>query len=94
MSRQLAENIEVFCRPTGHVALIYDEAIAWDALGNAKTYRASHVEPDGQGGWTADLRPVGGDVLGPFMKRSEALAAERDWLNARYLPQVSTPPAV
>ena len=94
MSRQLAQNIEVFCRPTGHVALIYDEAIAWDALGQSRIYRASHVEPDGQGGWTADLQPVGGDVLGPFMKRSEALAVEREWLNATYLPQVSRLPAV
>ena len=93
MSRLPTESVEVFCRPTGEVALIYEEAIAWDALGAARTYRASHVEPDGRGGWTADLRPVGGGALGPFAKRSEALAAEREWLNATYLPQGGPSPA-
>lgn len=49
------------------------------ALGNAHTCRASHVEPAGNA-WTADMAPVGGPVLGPFPLRSDALAAERNWL--------------
>ena len=47
--------------------------------------RASHVEPDPDGRWQADLRPVGGPVLGPFDRRSEALAAELAWLEAHWL---------
>ena len=39
--------------------------------------RASHVEPDAEGRWLADLTPVAGPVLGPFDLRSEALAAEQ-----------------
>ncbi len=41
--------------------------------------RASFVEP-GKGGWTADMGPSAGPVLGPFGLRSEALRAERQWL--------------
>lgn len=48
--------------------------------GNATVQRASHVEPAEGGGWTADLAPVGGPVLGPFPKRSQALAEEVAWL--------------
>ena len=47
-------------------------------LGHAATLRASDVEPCSDG-WTAYIRPwvPGGDViLGPFSRRSEALAAE------------------
>ena len=36
------------------------------------------VAPDGA--WTADLSPVNGPVLGPYTRRSEALAAEIAWL--------------
>ena len=34
----------------------------------------------------ADLSPVGGPMLGPFSKRSQALNAEQDWLNSHWLP--------
>jgi hypothetical protein len=44
--------------------------------------RASHVEPDEQGQWWADLAPVHGPKLGPFAVRSAALDAERCWLEA------------
>ncbi len=47
--------------------------------------RASLVEPDGDGRWHADLRPCRGPVLGPFARRSEALAAEGAWLEAHWL---------
>jgi len=42
--------------------------------------RASHVEPDRDGFWWADMGPVDGPVLGPFKRRSDALASERFWL--------------
>jgi len=44
--------------------------------------RASHLEPDRDGFWWADMGPSGGPVLGPFRSRSEALGAERGWLLA------------
>ena len=43
----------------------------------------SSPTPDGR--WRADLRPVVGPVLGPFAHRSEALEAERAWLEAHWL---------
>ncbi len=54
-------------------------------LGKATTHRASYVEP-GNGGWTAELSPVGGPVLGPFARRDAALAAEVQWLQQHLIP--------
>lgn len=42
--------------------------------------RASQVEPGPEGGWTADMGPVGGPVLGAFPRRADALEAEQAWL--------------
>ena len=70
---------------TGQVRCVYGECIDLAALGRAEITRASHVEPDGQGHWHADLRPVGGPVLGPFPRRSDALEAEVAWLEANWL---------
>ena len=64
----------------GGVRCIYDESLDLRALGKLQITRASHVEPDLDGNWWADMGPVGGQVLGPFGTRGEALAAERDWL--------------
>ena len=50
----------------GAVRCLYGEAIDLAALGNVSIRRASHVEPDEQGRWWADLGPVGGPRLGPF----------------------------
>ncbi len=55
------------------------------ALGSPAISRASHVEPDQQGRWWADMAPVGGDVLGPFGTRSEALISEQAWLETHWL---------
>ena len=66
---------------TGDCLSIYDDAWAFTELGKVQIARASHVEPDAAGNWLADLSPVGGPVLSPFVLRSDALAAERDWLN-------------
>ncbi len=67
----------------GTVRCLYDEAIDLARLGPLDFRRASHVEPDAKGRWRADLHPAGGPVLGPFALRSEALAAERIWLEER-----------
>ena len=69
----------------GRIRGIYGEEIALDALGPTRITRASHVEPDHEGRWLADLAPVGGPVLGPFERRSEALDAEVAWLDANWL---------
>ena len=71
--------------PDGAVHCLYDEAIDLSALGSVTIRRASHVEPDERGRWWADLSPVGGPTLGPFDRRSEALVAEKSWLNEHWL---------
>lgn len=74
----------------GGVKCIYGEAIELAALGNLTIERGSHVEPDAQGKWWADLSPVSGPKLGPFENRSLALAAEVAWLERHWLkPPVS-----
>jgi hypothetical protein len=75
----------------GVVRCLYDETIDLTALGSLSIRRASHVEPDGDGKWYADLAPVAGPRLGPFLLRSEALEAERAWLVANWLAAPTTP---
>jgi hypothetical protein len=69
----------------GSVRCIYDEIIDLAALGTLNISRASHVEPDSNGRWFADLRSVNGPILGPFTVRSEALRAEKTWLEENWL---------
>ena len=64
----------------GNVRCIYDEELDLRKLGQVQITRASHVEPDADGFWWADMGPVDGPVLGPYSSRSAALAAERQWL--------------
>lgn len=71
--------------PRGQVLCLYTEVLDLAALGHLSIRRASFVEPDGQGHWWADLAPVQGPKLGPFRLRSEALAAEQDWLECHGL---------
>jgi hypothetical protein len=81
--------VNLIIERNGHVRGIYGEALNLAALGTPQISRASHVEPDDSGRWLADLSPVGGPVLGPFSKRSEALEAEVKWLESFWLtPQV------
>jgi hypothetical protein len=65
------------------VKCIYDEALDLRALGKLQITRASHVEPDAEGCWWADMAPSGGPVLGPFGTRGQALQAEKRWLVAQ-----------
>lgn len=56
---------DLYIGEDGAVQHVYDDALAdlFDGDGEATVTRASHVEPQG-GGWLADMRPVGGPVLG------------------------------
>jgi hypothetical protein len=71
--------------PDGRLRLIYAEAIDLRSLGVPTITRASHVEPDASGRWRADLAPIGGPTLGPFDRRTDALAAEHAWLETHWL---------
>jgi len=71
----------------GSVRCIYGEELDLRALGKLQITRASHVEPDAEGFWWADMGPVDGPALGPFRSRSEALEAEKMWLvNLNQMP--------
>lgn len=77
--------MQLLISPQGEVRAIYGEAIDLAALGPLSIRRASFVEPNEVGQWLADLSPVSGPVLGPFICRSQALAAEQAWLEANWL---------
>ena len=77
--------MELLITPTGHCRYVYDELLDLRDLGPLTIQRASHVEPNAAGQWTADLSPVNGPLLGPFTSRSEALVAEVDWLRTHWL---------
>lgn len=71
--------------PNGDLTFIYNDALVTLLdEGQAEVKRASHVEPtaDGQG-WQADMSPVNGPLLPVCKLRSEALAAEVDYLNQK-----------
>lgn len=71
--------------PRGMVRCVYSEAIDLAKIGQLTISRGSHVEPDLDGQWLADLAPVGGPTLGPFQNRSDALNAEVEWLDRNWL---------
>ncbi len=71
--------------PQGCAHCVYGEAIDLGTLGSLAITRASQVEPDESGAWWAELLPVGGPRLGPFARRSDALAAEQCWLECHWL---------
>jgi hypothetical protein len=77
--------VQLVIEPSGAVRAIYSEVINLAALGSPAISRASYVEPDQHGRWWVDLSPVGGPVLGSFECRSEALAAEQEWLEIHWL---------
>ena len=84
--------MQIIIAPSGDARCICDETLHLAALGHIAIERASHVEPNHDGCWLADLGPVRGPILGPFRLRSEALEAEQRWLECYWLtrsePQV------
>jgi hypothetical protein len=76
----MTSEMELVVDTGGGVRCIYDEALDLRELGKLQITRASHVEPDTEGNWWADMGPSGGPVLGPYESRTEALGAERGWL--------------
>lgn len=82
--------MQLLVTPSGTVRCLYDETIEIGQLGRLAIQRASHVEPDCQGRWWANLSPISGPRLGPFSSRSRALAAEAAWLEVNWLaPQAA-----
>jgi hypothetical protein len=77
--------MDLVVTPAGTLRAIYSEAIDLTVFGAVAIRRASQVEPEAQGRWWADLRPVAGPVLGPFDVRSLALDTELAWLEANWL---------
>ena len=77
--------MELIVDSTGVSRCIYSDAIPLRDLGNLNIRRASHVEPNNTGEWIADLSPVGGPKLGPYLKRTDALEAEVQWLREHWL---------
>jgi hypothetical protein len=69
----------------GSIRFLWDDCLApLLAEGEISLFRASHVEPVGTL-WYADLALVDGPILGPFLLRADALAAEAAWLLAHVL---------
>ena len=79
--------MDLVIQPDGTIRGVYSEEVELSAFGHPVITRASHVEPDEHGHWHADLTPVGGPLLGPFQRRSEALGAELSWLETHWLPR-------
>ena len=76
----MSSEMELVVSVGGDVRCIYGEELDLREIGKLQITRASHVEPDRDGFWWADMGPVDGQVLGPFRSRTEALQAERGWL--------------
>jgi hypothetical protein len=77
--------VQLVIAPGGAIRCLYSEQIDLAAFGQLTIARGSRVEPTAGGLWQADLAPVGGPLLGPFSHRSQALAAERAWLELNWL---------
>ena len=80
--------IEILIGTDGAARSVYadDARTLYAALGSVRIARASHVEPDADGAWWADMAPVAGPRLGPFDLRADALAAELSWLTSAGIP--------
>lgn len=77
--------MDLLINPTGDIRCVYDESIDLSSIGQVSIRRGSHVEPTPNGQWTADLSPVNGPMLGPFVTRTDALTAEVNWLRDHWL---------
>jgi hypothetical protein len=80
----MTSEMELVVDAGGDVRCVYGEELDLREIGKLQITRASHVEPDRDGFWWADMGPVDGPVLGPFKNRTEALQAERESLAAGF----------
>ena len=77
----MSSEMELVVGVDGVARCIYDEALDLREIGKLQITRASHVEPDAEGYWWADMGPVEGPVLGPWRRAGTtpmSLAADRD----------------
>ena len=58
--------MQLVIEPGGNARCVYDEAIDLRVFGRVEMARGSHVEPDADGRWWADMAPLCGPVLGPY----------------------------
>lgn len=72
--------MKILIKKGGIIEYIYEDSLHNMLKLAGKITRASHVEPNEKGEWTADMAPSNGPVLGPFATRTKALAAEVAWL--------------
>ena len=82
----MTSEMELVVGVDGVARCIYGDELDLREIGKLQITRASHVEPDRDGFWWADMGPVDGPVLGPYGSRTEALGAEREWLLANATP--------
>ena len=83
----MKQSIDIIISRDGQIRFIYkDDLLGLSGLGETTIQRASHVEPCG-GGWSADMSPVDGPILGPYKTRAEALHHEVEWLMEHNIPQ-------
>lgn len=88
----MTSDMEFVVDAEGDVRCVYGEELDLREIGKLQITRASHVEPDAEGYWWADMAPSGGPVLGPYSSRSEALGAERKvLLRSAFRPLPSRP---
>ena len=86
----MTSEMELVVDAEGDVRCVYGEELDLREIGKLQITPASHVEPDRDSFWWADMGPVDGPVLGPYGSRSEALAAERGWLEGCAAIDVNT----
>ena len=77
--------MELIIESSGRARCIYSDTLPLVRIGKLRIERASHVEPNEQGEWVVDLSPVSGPTLGPFLKRTDAIEAEVQWLRDNWL---------
>jgi len=77
--------MQIIVQADGLARCVYAEAVDLHQLGRVTIRRGSHVELDVSGVWLVDLSPCDGPLLGPFARRSQALEAERHWLETYWL---------
>jgi hypothetical protein len=72
----MSSEMELVVDAGGDVRCVYGEELDLRGFGKLQITRASHVEPDRDGFWWADMGPVDGPILVPFRNRTAALAGE------------------